>query len=186
MLVIITVPHNCLKTQKDDRGCDKNARKFGYIVEAAIDRKHVLFISDVRRKDCDMNREQCRDKPWRQHIRAHFGLEPFTVLVDVHTFSFGAFEKHPGMVLGIMHQYRHYALAQSLVVIIRKHIPYLEVHSFGGGTRRNSILNDALVAHPPIPALLIEFLECLPDRVVTAVGRCINIWVASLVASRLR
>lgn len=183
MFVIITVPHNCITNQKDDPGCDRNARKFGYIVERAIHRKHVLFISDVRRKQCDMNREGCRNKPMRRDIRAYFGLQTQTVLVDVHTFPCGGFERYPGLMLGIMYQDKQLALARSLVVIIRRNVPGLEVRAFGQGTRANSIINDALVATPPIPALLIEFMEDLSNRIVRAVGRCINIWVTSLRSS---
>lgn len=174
MFVIITVPHNCITTQADDRGCDINARKFGKLVAQTIDLDHVLFISDVRRKNCDMNRKQCRHRPMREDIRAYFHTGK-TILIDIHTFPYGVFKQNRRITLGIMYQHNSRHIAEDLLRMIQKHIPEVRSAIFGRGTRINSIMHDALNAH--IPALLIEFCQYLPESQVVGVAQCINKWI---------
>jgi hypothetical protein len=109
-LVIITMPHYCVKSIDTDPNCDlyveqfsshinKYLKKYGIQTEyfgIAHNRKHIPRIP---RKDADMNRLAGSDQPMRLLLRellySNRVKENKTILLDIHSFPKNSFNEKP-------------------------------------------------------------------------------------------
>lgn len=97
--VIITAPHRCVTPKRLDPGCDAgsgaNARAIYAGIQSVVSEgKAYLFLGDVARKHCDLNRASCpaisemRRKLTKQLRYQANNQIPF-LLFDIHAFSGG-------------------------------------------------------------------------------------------------
>jgi hypothetical protein len=88
MAVVITVPHSFCKGDetKSFHYCDLGALNAAKCLNNKINHSR-LFIADVNRRDCDLNRYQCRDREgFRVHIRDFWNTNDVKCVLDIHSF----------------------------------------------------------------------------------------------------
>lgn len=96
-IVLITVPHGSCPINPQGHECDFSALYAAaflnkiFMEKFTVNKKNlwpILLIPDVPRKECDLNRYNCRNKPYRSLIRKKIKELDTRVkfVLDVHSF----------------------------------------------------------------------------------------------------
>ena len=84
---VVSAPHSLCRPGEDSvHICDRQAKKFAEWLKNELTCGSVkIHKADVHRSECDLNRIECRDRPYRKRIVED--IESWkTVVVDAHSY----------------------------------------------------------------------------------------------------
>jgi hypothetical protein len=155
MKVILTVPHARCPLHNKDHNCDVIAPAVGRALKSYLERQGMdvfLFMGNVPRTECDLNREGVRKTHWYKTVFNE--LRMGDVLIDVHSFPSDdrKFEGND-IVLYWFHQPNNLDFVNALVDNMRSDFMVATME----GNEYNTLVRDALKLG--VKAVLIEFNE---------------------------
>lgn len=177
-MILLTAPHAFCLSERTQRHCDRLAKEAAKKLQKALNEKKipsVLFLPSTPRFECDLNRDVCKNHPYRQQLRefASKNRGRISMSFDVHSFPPDERRWAP-YDLVILDDAGSGSYAEYTISLLR-HCKNRGMSATVWSGKKNSI--QAELRAKRTRNLLLEFNESLDSVKLSGIASCIADWV---------